>query len=209
MKKKMRLKPYVLPTMYLIMVTMLMLLTTANYDMKDEEDITYVSSAILSNTTPVISTPKEDTIIKPIASSNVKVEKRYYDYKGETQQQESSLIYYEDTYIQNSGIDYVSEEKFQIVSILSGTVEKITENELLGKSIQIRHENNLISIYQSLGEINVEENDTVQKGTVIATSGSSKITANHQNSLHFELFNNGEIVNPEKYFGKSLKEINK
>lgn len=207
MKKKMRLKPYVLPTMYLIMVTMLMLLTTANYDMEQKEDITYVSSVILSNTTPVISTSTEDVIIKPIASSNVRVEKRYYDYKGETTDQENSLIYYENTYIQNSGIDYVSEEKFQIVSILSGTVEKITENELLGKTIQIRHENNLISIYQSLGELNVEENDTVQKGTVIATSGTSKITANYQNSLHFEMFNNGEIVNPEKYFGKSLKEI--
>lgn len=206
MKKKMRLKPYVLPTLYLIMVTLLMMLTTVNYERTQEENLTYVSSAILSNDTPVVSTPST-SILRPVASSNVTIAKQFYDANSELKDQENALIYYEGTYIQNSGIDYTSEEKFQIVSILDGTVTNISENELLGKTIEIKHDNDLISVYQCLDDVNVTLNQTIRQGNVIANSGSCKINVASKNNLHFELFHNGAIVNPEKYFGKSLKDI--
>ena len=39
--------------------------------------------------------------------------------------------------------------------------EEVTENEILGTTIKIRHENDLISTYQSLSEINIKVDDVV------------------------------------------------
>ena len=68
-------------------------------------------------------------IINPYLDQGVTIGKEYYDYKGESSHQEKSIVYYDGTYMQNSGIAYKHNEKFEVVSILDGTVIEITENE--------------------------------------------------------------------------------
>ena len=91
------------------------------------------------------------------------------------EKQENSIIYYENTYIQNSGIDYKHPNQFEIISILDGTIIEVSNNELLGTTVKIRHENDLISTYQSLSQVNIKVDDVVLRGQVIGTSGTSKI----------------------------------
>mgnify|MGYP003299714825 CR=1 FL=1 len=43
-----------------------------------------------------------------------------------------TIIIYENTYMQNSGVDYVSSNLFDVVSILGGTIISIEENDILG-----------------------------------------------------------------------------
>jgi len=205
MKKKLVLKPFVLPTLYILMVVALMFMSTTMMYQEDDDDINYVSDSVLDNTIPVIS-EEEILVLKPFTNENVTVTTGYYNYQDEQTNQESSIVKYDDTYLQNCGITYSSDEVFEIVSMMDGTVTKIYENELLGNIIEITHDNNLISVYQMLSETYVKVEQKVKRGDVIAKSGQSKLTKN-ENNLHLELIKDGNVVNPNEFIGKNIKEL--
>ena len=144
--------------------------------------------------------------MKPYLNEDVTISKSFYDQNSEIEKQENSIIYYENTYTQNSGIDYKHPNQFEIISILDGTIIEVSNNELLGTTVKIRHENDLISTYQSLSQVNIKVDDVVLRGQVIGTSGTSKIYSTESN-LHFELTHQGKNVNPEEYYNKSTDEL--
>ena len=102
--------------------------------------------------------------------------------------------------MQNTGTDYTSDEIFDINAISDGTVTSITTDDIVGTTIKIEHQNNMISIYQSVKDVKVKEKDTVTKGQVIATSGTNNISSDLGNHLHFELYKDNVLVNPEEIF---------
>ena len=172
---------------------------------KAQKNIEYVSYEILTdNALPVskeeTQTTSNEDIVRPYTSEKVKIGKNYYDYKSEEQKQEDSIIYYENTYMQNTGTDYTSDEIFDINAISDGTVTSITTDDIVGTTIKIEHQNNMISIYQSVKDVKVKEKDTVTKGQVIATSGTNNISSDLGNHLHFELYKDNVLVNPEEIF---------
>ncbi len=171
---------------------------------KDEDKYGYVSETIFDNTEPVVN---DDMIItRPYTDPDITVVKDYYDYKADSTKQENSLILYESTYLQNSGISYGGKDNFDVTAILDGTVSSVEEDELLGKIIEVKHENNLISVYQSLSSTAVKQGDTVKQGQVLGKSGTSNVEKDLGNHLHFELIDNGQTVNPNDYFDKKLEE---
>lgn len=208
MKKKMKLKPYVLPSIYVIVITLFVITAMQRFEDVPEEvaDVTYVSNVILSNDTPVIATD-EIIIIRPYNDAEVKIGKNYYNYQADEENQKNSIVYYENTYMQNSGIDYVKDDAFDVIAILDGTVISVNNNELLGNTIEIKHDNNLISIYQSLDTVTVKEGDSITQGQVLGKSGTAKINEELGKHLHFELFKEGQVVNPEEYYNKNIKDI--
>lgn len=174
-----------------------------------DNNLEYVDGEITENNInediPVVST--SNSIVRPYLDVSVSIGKTFYDYEGTLEEQEKSIIYYEDTYMQNSGVDYVSMNVFDVVSILDGTVISVEDNDILGTTIEIRHSNNLISVYQSLSDVDVEENMVVVQGQILAKSGTSNINKDLGNHLHFELYYNGEVVNPEEYYNKNVDEL--
>lgn len=171
----------------------------------NNNEYSYVSKTIFDDVIPVVKT--EEKITRPYTADDVKIIKTYYDYKGEETSQQNSIIYYENTYMQSSGVSYGKEDKFDIVSILPGTVEEIKEDELLGKVVKIKHNDNVISLYQCLSETTINEGDTVIEGQVIGQSGTCNLEKDIKNHVYFELLINNETVNPEDYYGKTLKDI--
>jgi len=170
------------------------------------DNMEYVDKEIVNDNIYIPVVSQTNIIIKPYLNEEVSVSKSFYDYNGETESQENSIIYYEDTYMQNSGVDYKHKETFEVVSILDGTVIEVTNNEVLGTTIKIRHDNDLISTYQSLSNINVNTDDVVVRGQVIGTSGTCSLY-NSDSNLHFELTHQGKNVNPEEYYNKSTDEL--
>lgn len=167
------------------------------------EENSYVEEEIITSTPqPVINTI---TIINPYDSASVKVGKSYYDYQANEENQINSILQHENTYIQNTGIDYVCENEFNVLSILNGTVVNVKEDETVGKTVEIKHDNDVISIYQSLGSINVKKGDTVSQGQIIGTSGTNELEKDLGNHLHFEIYDKGQSVNPENYLNKEIK----
>ena len=94
-----------------------------------------------------------------------------------------------------------------MVLILDDTVISVENNDIMGTTIEIRHNNDLISVYQSLSDVTVSKDDKVIQGQIIAKSGLSNIEKDMGNHLHFELYHKGKIVNPEEFYNKSLDEL--
>lgn len=221
---KRKLKPFAVSMIYALSIVMLVLSIyfiqgiISNTVLKDKEtekmnDGVNIENIITdsdydtnTNDIPVVNTDSQ--IIRPFMDESVKVVKSYYDYQADSSSQENSILYYENTYMQNSGVDYAGSTEFDVVSILDGTVVSVTDDDILGTTIQIKHSNDLISVYQSMGSVNVQENDTITQGTVIGKSGESNISSDLGNHLHFELYHQGSVVNPEEYYGKLLGELN-
>lgn len=211
MKKKLRLKRYVIPCLYVVLFATVMtgafLITKA---MKKSEpatpDYNYVSNIVTSDVVPTISEAKK--LIKPYTDEKVTVGKSFYDYKAEASNQEKSITYYDGSYIQNSGIDYVLDQTFDVVAVLDGTVTNVKQDDILGTIVEIKHDNNYVTTYQSLSDVTVKKDDIVTQGQVIGKSGSNKLDKDMGNHLHFELYTNGQVVDPNLYIDKEIKESN-
>ena len=59
-----------------------------------------------------------------------------------------------------------------------------------------------------MGEVNVSVDDKVMQGMIIGKSGESNVSSDLGNHLHFELYYNGVVVNPEEYYEKAINELN-
>lgn len=210
---KRKLKNFVVPAIYtlalLVFATSMYLIQSVvnKQTFKDSNDnMEYVDKEIVNDNyyIPVVS--QTNIIIKPYLNENVTISKSFYNYLDETENQENSIIYYENTYMQNSGIDYTNTETFEVVAILDGTVIEVSDNKILGTTVKIRHDNDLISTYQSIADINIKTDDVVLRGQVIGTSGKCSLY-NTESNLHFELTHQGKNVNPEEYYNKSTDEL--
>ena len=211
MIRKTKLKDFVLPSVFAVLIVSILSLTVMfTYEdtepvFNDDADFIFTTRSIFDNSMPTIK--NEIVLVKPYTLEKVILNKNYYDYLGDKKEQENSIILYDGTYMQNSGIDYICDEVFDINSILDGTVIKIGEDNLLGKYIEIKHSNDIISIYQGLKEINVKQDDVVSQGDIIGISGKNNIEPKNENTLHFELLIKGSFVNPLEYFNKKVQDI--
>ena len=209
---KRQLKKSVVYSLYAISFTFLifgvaMLGFAANRASKKGNDYKYVSKGILDyeQRVPVVNTDVK--ISRPYTDEQVKIVKSFYDYKADSEAQEKSLIYYEGTYMQSSGVSYSNGDIFDVVAIYDGKVKEIKEDTTLGNILTIEHENGVTSVYQSISDIKVSEGDTVVVGEAIAKSSTSNISTDLGNHLYFELIIDGICVNPEIYYGKSINEL--
>ncbi|MBP3920265.1 MAG: M23 family metallopeptidase [Bacilli bacterium] len=172
---------------------------------KPENEDQHVNKTIFENNIPVVAT--KEVISRPYTDNTVKIVTNYYNNTDDEETQKNSIIYFEDTYLPSTGINYQSDYDFDVVSILDGVVMSVKEDQTLGKIIEIKHKDNVISIYQSLSEILVKEGDEIKQGTIIAKSGTSNIQKDLGSHLHFELNINSRTVDPEDYYDKELGSI--
>ena len=217
MIKRRKLKSFVIYGMYALSIAMLLggvyfvesFLDNQTFKVEEIDDVEDFEEELddynVNEEIPVIST--EVRIARPYSNGNVKILRGYYDYKAEASRQEESIIYYGNTYMQNSGVDYGMGEEFDVVSIMDGVVMEIIEDEIMGKTIKIKHSNDLISVYQSMGNIEFKQDDEVTQGMIIGKSGESNVSSDLGNHLHFELYYNGTVVNPEEYYDKLVGEL--
>lgn len=217
--KKRKLKPFVVPAVYILSLAMLLtsvyfiekIINNVVFKSEDVTEVEEVEDVVsedtdVTNNMPVVNT--EPQIIKPYVNESVKVVKNYYDYQADNASQEESILYYGDTYMQNSGIDYASDAEFEVVSILDGVITEIVDDEIMGKTVKIKHSNDLVSVYQSMGTVDFKVNDNVGQGAIIGVSGENNISRDLGNHLHFELYYKGNVVNPDDYYGKLTSELN-
>lgn len=206
--RRRKLKPYVLPTLMIIAITGIIFGTAMlsnSLKNKDtyEEPTSYVNDTILEEDQAVIN--ETTKMINPYTDTTVTIGKNYYDYKADAKTQEKSIIYHDNTYLQNSGTDFISQNTFDVVAVLDGSVTDVKEDETLGKVVEIKHDNGYVSIYQSLSEVSVKKGDIITQGQVIGKSGTNELDKDIGNLLHFELYVNGQVVDPTLYLNKELE----
>ena len=171
----------------------------------NNDNYTYVNDYIFDNYLPVIKS--DELIAKPFNDEGVTIHKKFYEKSEAKEDQQKAIILYENIYMQNSGVDYSSDKAFNVLSSTSGTVVDVSDDELLGKTVEIKNSNGITTIYQSLSEVNVKKTDVISQNQIIGKSGSCNLYKDVKNGLHFEIHINGSIVNPEVYYNKSINEI--
>ncbi len=211
MKKKYKLKGWVVISIYIVSLTtiissLFLVGKTLQKMVYNTDNLSYVYRDLIEDSIPVISTTN-NTIIKPYEDEQVTILKNYYEKDSDSNLQENSLIYYQNTYIPNTGILYGNENQFDILAVLEGTIESVTQDDIMGNIITIRHSNNLTTTYQSLSSIDVLVGQSVNKGDIIGKSGSNKIESTTNNMLLFEVNHNGEHINPNNIYDKEINEI--
>ena len=205
-----KVKKMIIPSIYvfaviLIIASILLVISSINKYLTIPKDYNYAVETQFENILPVVET--QTTIIKPYLSENVKIGKYFYDFEADEESQENSLIFYENTYMQNSGVDYISETAFDVVSVLDGEVISIETDPTLGNIVKVKHDKNIITVYQGIDNVSLKEGDLINQGTIIGTSGTSKINTNYTTSLHFEVYYNGELIDPENFYSLNIEDL--
>ena len=197
------------PFIVIVIVIISTLVATIFITNRLSDEIVVESPTMIDHYEETIPVMNENNyLMNPYIDPNVTIGRIYYDYQGEEDNQESAITVQNNTYYQNTGIDYVKEEQFDVVSIADGEVYAVKEDELVGKVVEIEHKNGLISIYQSLGEVLVKKGDSVVQGQIIGKSGTNEMDKELGNHLHFEMVENGQSVDPNLYLNKEYKKGN-
>ncbi|WP_299252545.1 M23 family metallopeptidase [uncultured Aquimarina sp.] len=98
----------------------------------------------------------------------------------------------------HQGIDIDLRTGDNVRTLLSGKVRYARRHGGHGKTIVIRHDNGLETVYAHLSKYLVKENDIVEKGQVIGKGG---VSGNARGShLHLEVRYKGKSIHPEYLF---------
>jgi len=205
---------FIVPTVYVTVVATLivgvyLIISGINNFINDNIYYKYTLDNVFDNTVPVMGETegnKNVSIIRPYISESIKIGRYFYDFEADVEGQESSIVYYENTYMQNSGVDYVSDEAFDVVSVLDGEVLSVEENDVYGNIVTIKHNDNLITVYSSLTDVLVNKGYKVAQGEIIAMSSQSILNDN-KSTLHFEVYYKNEVIDPENLYSLTLDNI--
>ena len=157
-----------------------------------------------------ISRSKEDSLLRTEIESEEKFNLNFS--KGETSSgvlvNVSSTLFFiplkglvTDTFnfrTKHYGIDIAAPENEAIKATLDGTVIFANWTSETGFIIGIQHNNNLMSIYKHNSILLKEVGNKVKAGEVVAVVGSSGDLSTGPH-LHFELWSNGNPLNPANY----------
>jgi stage II sporulation protein Q len=145
--------------------------------------------------------------VKDPMTAVVKME--FYDFNASEEKQEAALVFYNNTYVPHTGVDFTSKdgETFEVVSALSGTVTRVEEDATLGNVIEIEHDKGIVTQYQSVKDVKVEVGDKVKQSQVIAMAGQSLFDEESGTHVHFEIRKDGVAVNPTKFFNKPVSDL--
>lgn len=206
--KKMKLRKCVLPTIYvlIILVTFLSVSLINNHLLKNVTNYNYSKSIMKDVTENVLSEILPDKFERPYLSENVKLLSGFYSKDYDDESQKNSLIVYQNTYMPSSGTFYASQDEFDVVSVYDGKVKSIKKDEMLGDTVEVQHSDNLTTIYYSLKDVTVRENDDIKKGTIIGKATSNNLVTD-KNVLFIEVYLKGKQIDPEKFYELNPNEV--
>lgn len=99
----------------------------------------------------------------------------------------------------HGGLDIATFHGSPIQATAKGVVIKSGHGLYLGNYVRIDHENGYQTLYGHMSKRLVEVGDIVERGSVIGNVGSSgRSTSSH---IHYEVYENGNRVNPMNYIG--------
>lgn len=100
---------------------------------------------------------------------------------------------------QHLGVDIAASPNQSVVAVLDGTVLMSTYTSDMGYTICIVHPGELISVYKHCESSLKKTGDRVKQGDVVALVGRGTDRALQGSHLHFELWYQGQPLDPEKY----------
>ena len=176
---------------------------------------------------PVTTTTKEDLLtdqfgeaiavtasmermVWPVENpDNVQVTMEFFDESQSDEALESALIEFQNEFWAHRGIDLVSTDNqtFGVVAALSGEVVKAEKDPVVGYVVNIKHDNDLITVYSSLADLQVNKGDKVSQGQLLGNAGRNAFEKDHGIHLHFEVMRNDIPLAPEAFIGEDASQV--
>lgn len=202
----------IIPSIYVgvigvMVVSCLLVVSGVKNFLNERKDYDYTLDKVFIKDTTPVSKNENNMIIKPYTNDKVKVYSYFYDFEGDTKKQLDSLIYYENTYMQNNGVDYSNDEEFDVVSILDGEVISIEDNAIYGKVVTIKHNDNLKSVYSNVKNVLVNVGYKISQGEIFASSDTYKVDTKAKSLLHFEVYYKDNAIDPENLYTMSVSDL--
>lgn len=97
------------------------------------------------------------------------------------------------------GVDIAANPNESVVAILDGTVFISTYTAEAGYIIGVHHSGDVISVYKHCESLLKKVGDRVKQGDVIALIGKVGTAESSNPYMHFELWYEGQPLDPEKY----------
>jgi stage II sporulation protein Q len=157
---------------------------------------------------PVVD--QQEIIQMPVSDQEqAEIVTKFYDYNADQEDQESALVLYNNRYYQSTGVGIAAPEgeTFDVIAALSGTVTEVKEDPLLGNVVIMSHDDDVMTYYAALEDVQVSAGDTVSQGEQIASAGNNLFGKDDGTHVYFELRKDGQEVNPEEFFGQPVSSL--
>ena len=101
----------------------------------------------------------------------------------------------------HDGMDLAAEAGTAVLAAADGTVYTVYEDETMGHTVVIRHQDGYVTCYASLGEdVAVAPGDTVKLGQKIGTVGNSALLESALGDhIHFSVTRDDEPIDPQSF----------
>ena len=101
----------------------------------------------------------------------------------------------------HDGMDLAAEAGTAVLAAADGTVYTVYEDETMGHTVVIRHQDGYVTCYASLGEdVVVAPGDTVKLGQKIGTVGNSALLESALGDhIHFSVTRDDEPIDPQSF----------
>ncbi|MFC0471722.1 peptidoglycan DD-metalloendopeptidase family protein [Halalkalibacter kiskunsagensis] len=212
-------KRWVLPAVYLVaaagVLSAVFVMQDGNETAAPQEGVEVTDPSQAGEMNPygeeaVEVTASSEVVKMPVVNEEeITVVGYFYDVNGSPEEQQEALVYYNNTYFPNKGMDFahVDGESFEATAALSGTVIKSEKDSLLGYVVEISHEDGVVTHYHSLESVEVEEGDTVEQGAILGLAGRNSYNSDAGIHVHFEIRQNGVAVNPNDVFQQPIDSV--
>lgn len=202
----------IVPSIYVgviavMIVSSILVVSGVKNFLNEKNNYNYTLDKVFVKDTVPVSKTESNSIVKPYTNDKVKVWKYFYDFESDSKKQVNSLIYYENTYMQNNGVDYTYDEDFEVVSILDGEVISIEDNAIYGKIVTIKHNDNLKSVYSNVKDVIVNVGYKINQGEIFGTTASYKPDTSVKSLLHFEVYYKDNAIDPENLYTMSVSDL--
>ncbi len=107
----------------------------------------------------------------------------------------------------HKAIDFFAEDGAPVYAAYDGVISDVQTTLLTGTTVTIDHGNGLFTVYNSLADGDkVFVGQSVKQGVEIgAASTSNRQESSEGAHLHFQVIENGEVINPAKYLALEEK----
>mgnify|MGYP002696580141 FL=1 len=101
----------------------------------------------------------------------------------------------------HDGIDVQADEGAAVKTAAAGTVQSVTDDELMGTTVVIQHEGGYATQYSSLqADVPVQQGQQVAAGEVIGRVGATSAAESRMGPhLHFSVSRDGAVIDPHDY----------
>lgn len=197
-------RPWFWPVVYsgmALMIVAVIFSFNELYESQQEKDLTEETP---SQQTIIPTSTKLEVLKYPFKeqySNEATILQEFYDINEDEATRENGLLVFSNQiYTTSSGVSIaINSEPFEVVAAMSGEVAQVKYDTFTGNTITLRHANGMETRYSSVADILVKEGDQVVQGEQIATSQENDWNPSVGIHLHFEVLQDGVLVNPRKF----------